>query len=201
MLWLRHLVFIAVAILSGCGSSVYTDTDPSFNFANVRSFTWAKNPPLVTSGDYPISPLTSAKMTTALKAEFERKGYRFTNSARNADIAVSYTVGARDKIELRHYPTTYVGGVGSWPWGARYYGYGYVSPFGVPVTQSREVEVTIGTLSVDAFDTRTRRPVWHAQTSKRLSEAELSGTSDALLLEAATSVLSQFPVVGQVATQ
>ena len=201
MLRLRHFVFIMVALVSGCGSSVYTDSDPSFNFATVRTFTWAKNPPLVTSGDYPISPLTSAKMTTALKAEFERKGYRFTNSARNADFAVSYTLGARDKIELRQYPTTYVGSLNSWPWGARYYGYGYVSPFGTSVTQTREVEVTIGTLSVDAFDTRTRRPVWHAQTSKRLSEAELSGTSDALLLEAATSVLSQFPVLGQAPTQ
>ena len=198
MLRLKYILFVLVALLPGCGASVFTDTDPSFNFANVRTFTWAKNPPLVTSGEYPVSPLTSAKMTTALKAEFERKGYRFTNSARNADIAVSYTLGARDKIELRHYPTTYVSSFRSWPWGARYYGFGYVSPFGTTISQTREVEVTIGTLSVDAFDTRTRRPVWHAQTSRRISDAELAGASDGLLLEAASSVLSQFPVIAQV---
>lgn len=192
-------LFLAVLTLwlSACAPAVFTDTDPSFNFAPVRTFTWAQTPPIVTSGEYPVSPLTAAKMTTALKAEFERKGYRFVRSSRGADIAVSYTLGARDKIELRHYPSTYVGGISAWPWGGRYYGSFYRSPFGSGLPQTREVEVTVGTLAVDAFDTRTRRPVWHAQASRRLTEAELAGTSDALILEAAASVLSQFPAVGQ----
>ncbi|MEM7733963.1 MAG: DUF4136 domain-containing protein [Pseudomonadota bacterium] len=190
---LLALLFLT-GLLSACGSAVYTDTDPSFDFAPLRTFTWAKNPPVVTSGDHQISPLAIAKMTTALKAEIERKGYRFVSSARRADFAVSYTLGARDKIELRHYPSTYTTSFRTWPWGARYYGFGYRSPF----PQTREVEVTIGTLGVDAFDTRTRRPVFHAETSRRLSDAELAGTSDALILDAAETVLSEFPVRGQV---
>ncbi|MEM6589672.1 MAG: DUF4136 domain-containing protein [Pseudomonadota bacterium] len=183
-------------LMSACSPVVYTDTDPSFDFAPLRTFTWAKNPPVVTSGDHQISPLAIAKMTTALKAEFERKGYRFVPSSRRADFAVSYTLGARDKIELRHYPTSYTSSFRSWPWGGRYYGFGYSSPF----PQTREVEVTIGTLGVDAFDTRTRRPVFHAETSRRLSAAELAGTSDALILDAAQTVLSEFPVRGQIST-
>ncbi|MEL7281269.1 MAG: DUF4136 domain-containing protein [Pseudomonadota bacterium] len=190
----KLVIVVLLGCLSACGPAVFTDTDPSFNFAQVRTFTWAENPPIITSGDYPVSPLAAAKMTTALKAEFERKGYRFVPSSRNADLAVAYTLGARDKIELRHYPSTYVGSFGSWPWGGRYYGFGYRSPFGSNFPQTREVEVTIGTLAVDAFDTRTRRPVWHSEVSRRLSDAELAGASDAVILDAASAVLTQFPV-------
>lgn len=195
---MRRRVFLAIFnltwVLSACSPAVYTDTDPNFDFAPLRSFTWAKSPPVVTSGDYPLSALAVSKMTSALKAEFERKGYRFVRSARQADFAVSYTLGARDKIELRHYPATYTSGFGTWPWGGRYYGFGYRSPF----PQTREVEVTISTLGVDIFDTRTRRPIWHAETSRRISNAERASPSDARILEAAATVLSQFPVRGQV---
>lgn len=196
MLRVRNLLMVVFLIVASCAPSVYSDTDPSFNFAGVRTFTWAKNPPIVTSGEYPISALATAKMTTAIKNELEAKGYRFVSSSRNADVAVSYTLGARDKIELRQYPSTYIGSYNSWGWGGRYYGYGYRPPFG-SLPQTREVEVTIGTLALDMFDTKTRRPVWHSQVSKRLSDAEVAGTSDALILEAARSVLSQYPVLAK----
>lgn len=198
--YLKPLKHLAVLVLFGlaltaCAPAVYTDSDPNEDFSQLKTFTWAKNPPLIKTGDHPISPLTETRMTDALKAAFEAKGYQFVPSGQ-ADFAVSYTMGARDKIELRQYPAPYVNSYSSWAWGGRYYGGGYRAPygaFGPPVTVSEPVTVTEGTLSVDAFDVRSQRPIWHAQASKRLSNAELAGASPERLSEAATTILKEFP--------
>ncbi len=192
---LASLIGVLMVALMACSPVVYTDTDAGHDFSTLRTFTWAQTPPVITSGEHPISPLAKAKMTAAIRAEFERKGYRFVRSG-PADFAVSYTLGARDKIELRQYPASYVSSYNSWVWGGRYYGVGYRPPFGTAFPTTREVEVTVGTLSVDAFDTRSRRPIWHEQASRRLSQAELAGQSDTLLVQAARTVLSEFPLVG-----
>lgn len=181
--------------VSSCLPAVYSDSDPNEDFSALRTFTWAKDPPLIKTGDHPISPLVATNMTDALKAEFESKGYQFVSSGA-ADFAVSYTMGARDKIELRQYPAPYVGSYSRWGWGRGYYGPGYRAPygaFGPPIPTTEQVTVTEGTLSVDAFDVKTQRPIWHAQASRRLSNAELAGASQQRLAEAAKNILVDFP--------
>lgn len=192
----RYAALALMALLvSACAPTVYSDSDPNEDFSDLRTFTWAKNPPLIKTGDHPISALVAANMTEALKAEFQRKGYSFVSSGA-ADFSVSYTMGARDKIELRQYPAPYVGSYNSWTWGRGYYGPGYRAPyggFGPPITTTEPVTVTEGTLSVDAFDVSTRRPIWHAQASRRLSNSELAGASQQRLAEAAATILADFP--------
>ncbi|MBK0329204.1 DUF4136 domain-containing protein [Rhodobacteraceae bacterium F11138] len=191
---LAVLVFFGFALVA-CAPAVYTDSDPDEDFARLRTFTWAKNPPLIKTGDHPISALTAANMADALKAEFQRKGYRFVPTGA-ADFAVSFTMGARDKIELRQYPAPYVSTYDAWAWGGRYYGPGYRVPytaFGPPMTQPEPVSVTEGTFSVDVFDTRIKRPIWHAQAKKRLNDAELAGASAQRLAQAAQTILKEFP--------
>jgi len=61
------------------------------------------------------------------------------------------------------------------------------------VFETREVAVTKGTLSVDVFDVQNRRPIWHAQASKNLTDAERAGASFAKLFEDAKTILTDFP--------
>ncbi len=185
---------IVAAALSACSPVVYSDADPTKDFSSLRTFSWAQDPPLIKTGDHPISPLTSQNMATAIRAAFEAKGYRFVSSGQ-ADFAVSFTMGARDEIQLRSYPVSYMDTYDNWGWGRPYYGVGYRPPFGRTVFQTEEVEVTKGTLSVDAFDVIERRPIWHAQASKSLSDAELAGATATDLFEDAATIVADFPSV------
>ncbi|MEW9918479.1 DUF4136 domain-containing protein [Marimonas sp. MJW-29] len=184
---------VALLILSACAPNVYSRADPSQDFSQLRTFTWAKVPPLIKTGDHPISPQVEVIITEALKAEFESKGYRFV-STDTADFAVSFTLGAQNEIELQERPTNYHKTYDDWGWGGRNYGPGYDGPAGsFSTTRTEPVEVTEGTLSVDAFDVSTQRPIWHSQASRRLSEAELAGASRERLAVAASNILSDFP--------
>lgn len=199
---LKYLVaLVGIVLVSACAPTVYTDADPSKDFSTLRTFSWANLPPLIKTGDHPVSALTEANVTNALRAELERKGYQFVSSGA-ADFAVSYTMGARDKIELRQYPVSYTSTYSTWGWGGRYYGRGYRGPygtFGPPVTTTEAVNVTEGTLSVDVFDVASRRPIWHAQASRRLSASELSTVSEERSSEIAATILSEFPARSAVA--
>jgi hypothetical protein len=66
-------------------------------------------------------------------------------------------------------------------WGRPYWGRD------VDVRQYRE-----GTLSIDVFDVRTHRPVWHGWAKKELSQSDID-RSDVAIRSAVESVLQMFP--------
>ncbi len=169
-----------------------SDANPEFDFSNSRSFKWASQPPLIKTGDFEISDEIAERMKTAIRAAFEAKGYQFV-SAGQADLAVSYTMGARSRIEIIDFPDVYVKSYDDWAWGQSYYGPGYVSPNHGSSLNVQELELAVGTLSIDVFDTRGRRPVWHAQAEKILNDAERRGASQSKLNADAVTMLQDFP--------
>jgi hypothetical protein len=179
--WLLLLMVIAAAmVLGGCASlRVGSDFDPAAHFATYHSFTWM---PREHHGS--DNPLVVQRAHDSIEAELIRKGYVPATSADQADFTVDYTIGARDRMDVQSYPSTYVG-YGWWDapgwWGGAYWGNR------VDVRQYRE-----GTLSIDVFDARSHRPVWHGWAKKDLTRSDIERSAGPIQ-NAVAAVLDKFP--------
>jgi hypothetical protein len=49
-----------------------------------------------------------------------------------------------------------------------------------------------GTLSIDVFDAKTHRPVWHGWAKKELTRADIEN-SEGPIRKAVTAILAKFP--------
>jgi hypothetical protein len=123
-----------------------------------------------------MNPVMYERIRTGVEQGLTSKGY--ATSGTPADMAVIITIGARDKTDIN-------------TWGA----YG------------RRVDVyqyTVGQLSVDVFDTKTRRPLWHGQATQTITPGKLKpekvdkvvGEIMALLPAQPGSALGTSPVAG-----
>lgn len=180
----RLATYSLCAFLVACatGFKATYDSDPGQDFGTYSTFTWiAKRPMIRASGAVGANPLLEPRIMTALKDQLTAKGYRFVDNNEPADLAIAFTVGARDKIRVTSYPSTYAGRRGAWGWGSGYYG--------------REVDArqyTEGVLAVDVFDVEKRAPIWHGVASKSITKsdrANITETVDA----AVAAILEGFP--------
>jgi Domain of unknown function (DUF4136) len=180
----KHLQALAFVLLIawaavGCATlSVGSDYDRQASFAGYRSFTWLPRERYGTR-----NPLVIQRARDAIQAELLRRGYALAPDASAADFAVDFTIGSRARMDVRTYPTPYWGG---WYSGPGWWGYPYWGS-AIDVRQYRE-----GTLSIDVFDARSHRPVWHGWAKKELSESDLA-QSEGPIREAVQTVLAKFP--------
>ena len=172
---------LAAAGLAACDSMrVASDYDHSASFAGYHTFAWLPRAQPTTS---PANPLVRQRAHDATQAELVRKGYAYTDDAASADFVVDITMGSRERVDVQSYPATYM----SPGWG---YAGGWGSPYWgstVDVRQYRE-----GTLSIDIFDGRSHRPVWHGWASKELTQSDIENSA-APIQAAVASVLAKFP--------
>ena len=129
------------------------------------------------------NPLVVQRARDAIQAELKRKGFVEGNAAEQVDFVVDFTIGARDRMDVHSYPATYFdpGWDHSGWWGRPYWG------SEVDVRQYRE-----GTLSIDMFDARSHRPVWHGWARKELTDSDIEH-SEAPIRAAVGAVLEKFP--------
>jgi hypothetical protein len=181
---LALVAILASFLLVACASKpkVFTDFDPDQDFSEYKTFTWVSAKPMMVQSEYTISPLVEQRIMGAIISNLENKGYVFTEDRGRADMAISFTIGARDKIRTYSEPNMYMGT--NWRWGGQYYGMtGY--------TQTTRV-YSQGTLAIDVMDIDRKAPVWHGVSSKTLSEVEKAGTIE--FVNAAVNVtLAGFP--------
>jgi hypothetical protein len=182
------LAAVAAVASGGCATiQVGSDYDrsASANFANYHSFTLMKREHHAHGTDAATNPLVVQRAEDAIKAELERKGYRLVTDPAAADFAVDFTIGSQERTDVNSYPDPYVGPGWGWGragwWGGPYWGEN------LDVRQYRE-----GTLSIDIFDARTHRPVWHGWAKKELSRCDIQN-SDEPIRRAVASVLAKFP--------
>lgn len=170
---------LASLILAGCATlQVGNDFDHSASFSGYHTFNL-----MVREHHGTDNPLVVQRARDAIEAELLRKGFTASDSAGRADFVVDFTIGARDRMDVRSYPDTYVG-YGFW--GAR----GWWEPYWgsqLDVRQYRE-----GTLSIDVFDSNAHRPVWHGWAKKELTKSDI-GNSEAPIRAAVAAVLNNFP--------
>ncbi len=171
-------------ILTGCATiKTGSHQDESASFSSYQTFAWiADNPLILGDGEASsVSPLSRKKITDAIESELRAKGFRYSTDRDRADFVLSYTVGTREKIEARSYPSGYRG-----TWGWHMYGSYYY------MTEVDHRTYTEGTLGIDIFDGNSKQPVWHGWASKTISTSDRKNPSPAIR-EAVAEIFKHFP--------
>ena len=167
-------------VLAACASlKVGDDFDRSASFSGYRAFSWMPREHYGTR-----NPLVTQRAREAIEAELTRKGFTYVQDSAAADFVVDFTIGAQERTDIRSYPAPYGG-----PWGWRYPGWWGYPYWGqeVDVRNYRE-----GVLSIDMFDARSHKAVWHGWAKKELSRADID-RSEGPIRAAVEAVLNQFP--------
>ncbi len=180
-------MLLMATIVTACAVKprVFNDADPQQDFGLYQTFSWASETPMLVQSDYIVSPFIGAKVKDSIRRELESKGYRFVDEKAQADMAVSFTIGARDKIKVFTEPGFVYE---DWRWGRQYW-----EPRAIrTTTRTTAVNYVKGSLAIDVFDVNRNAPVWHGSASKRLSNEEKKG-SEAGIAPAVREILANFP--------
>jgi hypothetical protein len=166
------------------------DFDASAPFSRYETFAWVTEEPLirpvagVTEQPQP-SPLLDPLIRAAVERDLATKGYQRVPSAEQADLVVSFSVGAREKIEVDSYPAHlgYHYGARTTVWGRGWY--------------SETRTYSEGTLALDFFDRKTRNVVWHGVATRRLPGRIDPDQRRAIVDAAVDAILEEFPARGE----
>lgn len=173
----------AALLLAGCAAlRVDSDYDHHATFANYHRFAWL---PRERFGTH--NPLVVQHAREAILARLTAKGFTYVAEGQGpaADFIVDFTIGMKERLDVESYPLPYSG-----PWYPGYSGVWWGNSYwgsGLSVRNYRQ-----GALSIDVFDARTHRPVWHGRARKFLSQADID-RSEAPIRQAVQSVLAGFP--------
>jgi Domain of unknown function (DUF4136) len=178
------LTVAAVALaLSSCATlQVGSDYDRHVDFSKYRTFSLMQRQHRETH-----NPLVVQRTEDDITQALISKGYQHASDPGTADFAVDFTIGSRERTDINSYPQPYAaGGWAGWGWGPGWWGGPYWGNT-IDVRQVRE-----GTLSIDAFDAQTHRPIWHGWAQKDLSRGDIE-QSEQPIREAVQAVLAKFP--------
>jgi hypothetical protein len=151
-----------LAFAFGCaGTKAYSDFDPNARFDTYRSFAWVSEDAqgavaLPEGTTKSVDPLLARRIRDTIDAHLEARGYERRPNWKDADFAVAFSVGSREKIQIQSTPTMaggWYGGYGGWYAGSTVSARSY----------------TEGTLAIDVFDVASHQAVWHGWASKRVS--------------------------------
>ena len=139
-----------LTMLAACASSptVHTDSDPSAQFSQYRTYSWLAKP----EG---VSPLAQERIIAAVDAQLQAKGW--TQADSGGDVCI---VAIKTSQTERTLQTFYDGMGGGWRWR----GFG---GFGESTTTEQDFKE--GTLVVDLYDAKTKQLIWRGSAEDTLS--------------------------------
>jgi hypothetical protein len=180
----RYAVVGLIILAAACTTlQVGSDYDHSASFSNYHAFVVMQRRH---HGEYAdTSALVVQRAEDAIRSELISRGYTPAADRSAADFAVDFTIGSRERTDVNTYPDPYVGP--GWGWGRRGWWGGPYWGDNVDVRQYRE-----GTLSIDIFDARSHRPVWHGWAKKELTRKDVEN-SEGPIRNAVNAVLAKFP--------
>jgi len=178
--WSGMVAAAALLCLSGC-ASVRSDYDRSASFANFHTYAIMPRP------HQDDSPILVTRIQEAITRELGRRGFRPAVDAGSADFVVDFSLGYKERTDLKSYPDPY--GTLNWGWGSDggWWGGPYWNPNEIDLHQYRD-----GTLSIDVFDGHIHKPIWHGWRRKPLSRKELDRSADPIRATV-RSILAKFP--------
>lgn len=179
----RYLCCVLAVTLASCSTlKVGYDFDRQASFASYHTFTMMQRQhPRVRN------PLIVARAQDAIIEALRRKGYQQATDPATADFSVDFTIGSHERTDINSYPEPYaIGGWGGWGWGPGWWGGPYWGN-NLDIHQVRE-----GTLSIDVFDARTHKPVWHGWAKKDLTDKDIE-QSEGPIRAAVDAILARFP--------
>ena len=192
----KILITALVIVVASCTSTyeakVDFDRNTKVDTVNYKTFAWLTAGRIMAPAQ-DINPVMKLRVDEEIEKAFEAKGYTLISNAEDADFAISYTVGNRDKIKVSNYPSTYNAGFG---WGRGYYGghHGgmYGGMYGGNIgTETRVIQYTEGKLAIDIYDVKTHQPVWHGWATKRITSDDKEAPS-AMIKDVVKQVVAQF---------
>lgn len=185
---LKNKLIIMLALIgamAGCVSTqqarVDFDRNSEITTSHYKTFAWLNETKvLVESVD--ANPVMKVRIDNAIEQAFIAKGYQLVDDAEQADFAISYTMGSREKIKVDSLPITYRT---NFMWGHRYYG-------GIGIgSDTRVRNYTEGKLAIDVYDVKSHQPVWHGWAVKRIASSEQDNPSKAIKM-VVEQVVAQF---------
>lgn len=161
------IAIIGVGCTSQYAAKINFDKNTEVDTSQYKTFAWLNESKILAASE-DINPVMKLRLDDALENAFLAKGYKLVDSAEEADFALSYTVGRRDKIQVNTYPATYNNNFG---WGTGYYGNrGYYGGMGMSMgTETTVKNYTEGKLAIDVYDVKSHQPAWHGWALKRIS--------------------------------
>lgn len=193
---MTHLkkIFLAafVVVIASCSSTYEAEVDFDKNTkvdtATYKTFAWL-TPGKIMAPAEDINPVMKIRVDDEIEQAFIAKGYKLIANAEEADFAISYTVGNRDKIKVSSYPSSYNSSFG---WGRGYYGGYYGGMYGSNMgTETRVRQYTEGKLAVDVYDVKSHQPAWHGWAVKRITDSDKEAPS-AAIRDIVHQVIAQF---------
>lgn len=181
-------LLLAVIGCSSTGIESAHDVNPAIDFRSYSTYAFiSEHPMIVGQMQAAVSPMLEGRLMQSIRVALNGKGYREVRDPESADMAISFTVGSRDQIQVDSYPASYQAG---WGYRGSYYGYGMG-------TETRVRQYTEGQLAVDVFDVTSRHPAFHGTAVKKISESDRENQQSTLDLIAAAA-LEAFPLAGGV---
>ncbi|HTY51049.1 MAG TPA: DUF4136 domain-containing protein [Steroidobacteraceae bacterium] len=183
---LRVLTVLAAALAPACSTiSVRTDADARLiRSVRCQNVAWAGQ----FHGASPLrngiaNPLNEGRLRDAIQADLPAVGMTLIAGATPvaADCLVGYGIG-RQRVVDAAYPVGWGWGWG-WGWWGPGPGYGY---WGYPYVYHQ------GFITVDLYDAKSKRPIWHATAQTSLSG--LTGADAEKKIRAAVdAIFAKFP--------
>jgi hypothetical protein len=186
----RSLVAVGAGVvalgLSAC-NTVAVRTDYARDMSASICHTYAFATEHVANGEQPAAyanPLNAERLRVSIQSNMAGRGIQLVDRA-SADCVVGYALGSRQVFD------DYYGGYYGAGWGFGGYrrgwgfrgGWGYDGPWVENETR----------ISVDLFDAKSHKPIWHASASQNTNE--LSGPEAVQKIDLATSaIFAKFPV-------
>ena len=175
-------------LLVSCESPIHVevDVDPNANLVAFESYAWISSEPLirqvdgVTEGPR-ISPIDDQRIRTAVDGRLAAKGWKRLETPDEADLVVSYGLGAQEKTDIYQTPTS------GFAYGR--YGYAYGGWYGSSIVHTKQY--TEGTLTIEFFARRTKQAAWVGWASKRLSK--WGSNRQEVIDKAVAKILTDFP--------
>jgi len=176
-----------MVLLTACatpGPKVNFDKNINVNISSAKTFAWLKESKAlhISPG---FNPITKARIDKTIEDTLINKGNKLVDDVTTADLAISYTVGSRNQIQVDSYPASFQGGFG---WGRGYYGrYGSIGMS----TETHVRNYTQGELAIDVYDVKSKQPAWHGWATKKITQDDKEDIGTLINL-VVTSTLANF---------
>ncbi len=154
---------LLVLILVGCSGSPYKtdfDSQQGADFSKYSTFTW-RTPVLEYVEPQLRNPLMEGRLKESAKRAMESAGFRYVENTAEADLAIAFAVGERERITIDrfpdhyHHPSRFSFGFG--------YSHGGHHGLGVGISTSSQIDqYTESMLAMDFYETASQNPVGHA---------------------------------------
>jgi hypothetical protein len=158
------------------------DYNPAVNFSGYQTFAFISANPMIVASDRIVNPMLEGRIMQAIRAQMQAKGFREVADVEQANMAIAFTVGARDQIKVDSYPASFRTGYYN---RSRYYGYGYG-------TETKVRQYTEGQLAVDIFDVASHAPAYHGTATKKITSSDRAN-QEPVLNAVVAEALGGFP--------